>query len=203
MEKLDLFKLHKDEYVAAKRPQLVDVSMATYLAIDGVGAPGESEFIAAIEALYGVAYTVKMTRKKQGKGDYVVCKLECVYQFDEGTILEAIPQDQWQWRLMIRTPECVESADLFLARQALLSKKKTPKVADVQLKQVELGPCIQMLHIGAYEDELRTVNEMIQFAQANNLKVKPQHCEVYISDPRRVPPERLKTILRLPVFELK
>lgn len=199
MEKLDLFKLHKDEYVAAKNPQLVNVSMATYLVIDGMGAPGEGEFIAAIEALYGVAYTVKMTRKKQGKGDYVVCKLECVYQFDEGVKLEAIPPDQWQWKLMIRTPDLVESADLFLAAEVLLSKNKTPKVADVQLKQIELGPCIQMLHIGAYEDESRTINEMIQFAKKNNLKAKPQHSEVYISDPRRVVPEKLKTILRIPI----
>jgi len=201
MTKIDLFKLHKTDYIMAKEPKLIDVKRATYLVIDGTGAPGGEFFNDAVSALYAMAYTVKMTRKKQNKGDYVICKLEARYWSDSKQPLNPIDMVHWQWQLMIRTPEIVEKADIEQAANALLAKGKTTKVDKVYLTKHHFGCCIQMLHIGAFEEEARTIEQMIAFASSQKLVPSREHCEIYISDPRRVPPERLKTILRSPIIQ--
>jgi len=200
MTKIDLFKTHKTDYVAAKAPVVIDVAQATYISIAGVGAPGEHAFTNAIEALYAMAYTVKMTRKKNDKGDYVVCKLEARYWSDNGEYLSKVDKSLWHWQLMIRTPASVELADLEQASIALISKGKTARVKDVELIKHQFGSCIQMLHIGAYKEEPQTIEKMLAFAKQEGLFVGNEHCEIYISDPRRVPAERLKTILRAPLL---
>jgi len=202
MTKIDLFKVHKSEYIAAKKPVLIDVNEATYLVINGKGSPGGEVFNDAVSALYAIAYTVKMTRKKQNKGDYVICKLEARYWSESALALNQIEQGQWNWQLMIRTPVYVEKSDIQLAAQALLSKGKTPSVKRVLLTKHTFGHCIQMLHIGAFEEEQRTIEQMYTFASAQKLTPTAEHCEIYISDPRRILPERLKTILRAPVTSL-
>ena len=199
MSKIDLFKNHKADYLPAKSPIFIDVDQATYLAINGLGAPGEESFNDAVTALYAIAYTVKMTRKKENKGDYVICKLEARYWVESNKPLNEIVKSQWHWQLMIRTPECVELTDIEQAANVLLSKGKTSSVKNVKLITHQFGPCVQMLHIGAFEDEGRTIEQMLAFANSQQLIPSGEHCEIYISDPRRVPPERLKTILRSPV----
>ncbi|MCJ8320256.1 MAG: GyrI-like domain-containing protein [Colwellia sp.] len=199
MTKIDLFKLNKSDYIAAKKPVLIDIKEATYLVINGQGSPGKESFNDAVSALYAMAYTVKMTRKKQNKGDYVICKLEARYWSESALPLNQIAQEQWSWQLMIRTPEHVENSDIQQAAQALLSKGKTVSVENVSLCRHNFGRCIQMLHIGAFEEEKRTIEQMYAFAATEKLTPSSEHCEIYISDPRRVPPERLKTILRSPV----
>ena len=200
MTKIDLFKTHKADYVAAKTPVVIEVAQATYISITGIGAPGEHAFTNAIEALYAMAYTVKMTRKKNNQGDYVICKLEARYWSDNGECLSKVDKSQWHWQLMIRTPASVAIADLEQASAALISKGKSAKVKDVELIEHQFGSCIQMLHIGAYDDEPRTIKQMLTFAEQENLSVGNEHCEIYISDPRRVPAERLKKILRTPLL---
>ncbi len=199
MEKIDLFKRHKADYVAAKKPQVVNVANAHYLTIDGIGAPGEATFEDAIAALYAVAYTVKMTRKKQGKGDYVIGKLETRYWSANQQCLSEQEKSLWHWQLMIRTPAHVEQADIQQAANALAAKGKTAKVKQVKLLEFEFSRCVQMLHVGAYEEEHLTIAQMQTYAESKKLAPTGQHCEVYISDPRRIPPERLKTILRMPI----
>ena len=90
MTKIDLFKLNKSDYIAAKKPVLIDIKEATYLLINGEGAPGKESFNDAVSALYAIAYTVKMTRKKQNKGDYVICKLEARYWSKSALIVASI-----------------------------------------------------------------------------------------------------------------
>jgi len=199
MTKIDLFKTHKADYIAAKKPVVIEVDQASYISITGIGAPGDSAFTDAIEALYAMAYTVKMTRKKDNKGDYVICKLEARYWSDSQQCLSEVDKSLWHWQLMIRTPASVETSDLKQAATALISKGKTATVNDVELIEHRFGSCIQMLHIGAYEEEPRTIEQMLVFAAKENLTVGKEHCEIYISDPRRVPAERLKTILRAPL----
>jgi hypothetical protein len=199
MEKIDLFKQHKTDYIAAKTPQLVNIDNANYLTIDGIGAPGEKSFEDAVSALYAIAYTVKMTRKKQNKGDYVICKLEARYWSNNQQCLSEQEKSQWHWQLMIRTPTQVELNDIQQAAKVLSAKGKTASVNQVKLIEFEFSRCIQMLHIGSYEDEHLTIAHMLTYAESHKLTPKSQHCEVYISDPRRIPVERLKTILRMPV----
>ena len=194
--KLDLYKLHKAEYVAPKQPVLVKTKPAQYLAIDGQGAPGGDRFVRCIGALYGVAFTVKMTRKFAGKQDYAVCKLEAQWDFDGEP--NRIPQAEWKWKLLIRTPDFVSAKELKEAVVTLLKRGKSPEVEEVKLESIDEGLCVQMLHVGPYEKEKESVALMRTFAQSKGLRLVGPHHEIYLSDPRRVPPERLKTILRQP-----
>ena len=197
--KLDLYKLHKAEYAAPRQPVLVRTKPAKYLAISGQGAPGGTRFRACIGALYGAAFTIKMTRKFAGKQDYAVCKLEGQWFFDGDP--SGVPKDQWKWKLMIRTPDFISQEDLKTAVGTLLKRGKSREVEEVTLQTIDEGVCVQMLHLGPYEKENETVALMRSFAEASGLKLSGPHHEIYLSDPRRVPPERLKTILRVPTVK--
>ncbi len=198
-EKIDLYKENKAEYGAGKTPRLIEVGRVQYLAFSGQGAPGSEAFQDAMAALYGMAFTIKMTRKFAGKGDYVVCKLEGIYFPDGDADFADTPPDQWRWKMMIRTPDFVGQDDMDDAVGKLLDKGKTPAVKDVALETLAEGRCVQMLHVGPYEKEGETIAVMEQFVAEQGLRVSGPHHEIYLSDPRRVAPERLKTILRLPV----
>jgi hypothetical protein len=152
-----------------------------------------------MEALYGMAYTIKFARKAEA-ADFVVCKLEGLYAINIPLDdFAALPPEQWQWRMMIRMPEGVTNRYLGHARAALLKKGKSGSFDDVRLESVNEGPCVQMLHVGAYEEEQRTIEAMRAFCTEQNLGPHCWHHEIYLSDPRRVPSEKLKTILRWPV----
>jgi len=199
-EKIDLFKTHKDQYIAPKKPTLVTIARARYVAIEGQGPPGSSEFTARLGALYAIAYTIKMTRKFDGRQDYTICKLEGQYWTDVGEqeFPDGLPDDV-HWTLMIRTPDFVERGELKQAARVLLDKGKEPEVSEVKLQTISQGRSVQMLHVGPYQKEHETLALMREFAATEGLLPHGRHHEVYVSDPRRVPPERLKTILRMPV----
>jgi hypothetical protein len=198
-EKLDLYKLHKDEYVAPKKPVLVETKPACYLTIEGQGEPGGALFQERVGALYGTAYTIKMTSKFAGR-DYVVCKLEGQWWSDEfGADFAKVPMDKWQWKILIRTPDFVGDKELREAADELTKKGKTPDVKLVKLETMDEGLCVQMLHVGPYNKEGETVRVMSAFAEEQGLALHGLHHEIYLSDPRRVAPERLRTILRHPV----
>ena len=199
-QKLDLYKQHRHEYVASKKaPSLVEVSPASYLAIAGRGEPGCDEFVACVGALYSVAYTIKMTRKFAGLGDYKVCSLEGQWWAEgQGEFFDQ-PREQWCWNLLIRTPHFIEARDLDKAKQDLAAKNKPREFNDVRLETLEEGLCVQILHAGPYSDEPRAIAAMRRFAKQKGLRFEGLHHEIYLSDPRRVPPERLRTILRNPL----
>jgi len=197
--KLDLYKLHKAEYAAARKPALVELKPAAYLAISGQGSPGGQAFTASIGALYGVAFTIKMTRKFAGKQDYAVCKLEGQWWTEPEADFGKLPPDEWRWNLLIRTPDFIGAADLRQAVTALVKRGKGEEAARVRLKSLTEGLCVQMLHVGPYDKECETIAVMRAFAEKQGLALSGRHHEIYLSDPRRVPPARLKTILRHPV----
>jgi hypothetical protein len=184
--KIDLCKLHKDEYATPKNPVLVTVGEATYLAVCGRGEPGGPEFTDRIGALYGVAYTVKMTRKFAGLQDYAVCKLEGQWWID-GLCQDfaGVPRDQWNWRLMIRTPDIVKPAELHQAAATLIEKGKAPSADQVKLESLTEGLCVQMLHVGPYDREVETIARMKAFTEEKGLELHGRHHEIYLSDPRR------------------
>jgi hypothetical protein len=197
--KIDLCKLHKNEYATPKNPVLVTIGEATYLAICGKGEPGGPEFTDRIGALYAVAYTVKMTRKFSGLQDHVVCKLEGQWWVDgQCQDFANVPREQWNWRLMIRTPKIVTPPELQQAAATLIEKGKAPNAGLVKLESFTEGLCVQMLHVGRYDRESETIGQMKSFGDENGLEFYGRHHEIYLSDPRRVPPEKLKTILRIP-----
>lgn len=197
--KIDLFKSCQPDYATPRKPVLFKMQPALYLTIEGQGKPGGPEFEVCIGALYGAAFTIKMTRKFAGKGDYAVCKLEAQWWAAGTNDLSQAPMEAWRWKLMIRTPDFVSQEDLDSAVAVLLKRAKGQEVKRVKLENIDEGTCVQMLHIGPYDREGDTVNVMRQFAESKNLTFAGRHHEIYLSDPRRVPPERLKTILREPV----
>jgi len=198
-EKVDLYKLHKDDYATPKKPEILTISPAQYLTVVGQGEPGGDTFTTRIGALYAVAYTVKMTSKFAGR-DYVVCKLEAVW-WGSSKRPDFFKEDmsKWNWKLMIRTPEFIRQKDIRAAQDALEKKGKGPEVAEVKLEIIDEGLCVQMLHVGPYDQEAVTVEVMKQAAVEQGLRFHGLHHEIYLSDPRRVAPERLRTILRVPV----
>jgi hypothetical protein len=199
-DKIDLCKLHKDQYAAPKAPILVTMDEAAYLTVCGRGAPGGPEFTEKIGALYGVAFTTKMTHKFAGLQDYAVCKLEAQWWVDgrDGDFGN-VPLEQWNWRMMIRTPALVKQAEVAGAIESLLKKGKTPQADQVKLESITEGLCVQMLHVGPYDQEPATIAVMKAFAEKQGLAFHGRHHEIYLSDPRRIAPDRLKTILRCPV----
>jgi hypothetical protein len=191
--KVDLYKLHKSEYVTPKEPVLIEAGAAKYLTVDGVGTPGGERFQQAVGALYQAAYTMKMAKKFAGQ-DYKVCHLEGLWWGIE--TME--PPDAWRWKLLIRVPEFITARDLKQTGATLKEKGKEP-AAEVRLETLREGRCVQVLHTGPYADEPATVARMKALVEGQGLSFAGPHHEIYLSDPRRVAPEKLRTILRMPV----
>ncbi len=199
-DRIDLYQQHKADYAATRKPALVKLKKATYLAITGQGEPGGAAFTEKLGALYAAAFTVKMTRKFAGRGDYAIGKLEAQWWAGDGDgDGSRAPKEQWQWRLLIRTPDFVTQRDLQDATTKLLKKGKSPSVREVRLESVTEGLCVQILHVGPYDRECESIALMKAFAAQRGLTFRGRHHEIYLSDPRRVAPEKLKTILRMPV----
>jgi len=199
-DKLDLFREHKADYAASRKaPAIVEPAAGTYLAINGAGAPDGDEFQTRIGAMYAMAYTIKMTSKFAGR-DYKVAPLEALW-WHEGSEpdFSKVPRDQWRWKMLIRTPQFITEENTQAAREALEAKGKGPLTNEVALEGLDEGPCVQMLHVGPYNREAVTIEAMATLAANEGLSFHGRHHEVYISDPRRTAPERLKTILRHPV----
>jgi hypothetical protein len=197
--KLDLYKLHKFEYAGPRKPALIDTKPGRYFTIDGRGKPGGPVFNARLGALYNAAFTVKMAKKASGK-DYAVCKLEGLWWLDSPeSDFSNQPDETWNWKLMIRIPDFIEDNDLREAIRKLKDRGKSAEVAEVRLENLDEGRVVQMLHVGPYDDEARSIAQMKQFVEQQGLAIRGLHHEIYLSDPRRVPAARLRTILRYPV----
>ena len=198
-KKYDIYKEHEADYITPKTPALVEIKPARYLAIVGRGDPKGKVFQAKMGALYNVAFTVKMARKFAGR-DYTVSKLEGQWWLDgkDKTYLDE-PPSNWNWKLLIRVPGFITQEEVDAAIGKLREKGKPAEVSEVKLETLDEGRCVQMLHLGPYDAEAKTIAAMTAFAQGNGLGYHGLHHEIYLSDPRRVAPARLRTILRHPV----
>ncbi len=174
------------DYSAPKKPVLLDIAPARYLAITGHGAPGSPLFQAMLDALYTAAHTIRFAKKEAGQ-DCHMGPLEVLWRGKPGS----------GWQLLMRAPALVTKRDLDRAIRE--KREELPQIADVQLQALKEGASVQMLHIGPYTDEQRTIDRMMEFAASRGLHPHGCHHEIRLSDPRRVPPERLRTILRQPV----
>lgn len=197
--KLDLYAKHKAEYVAGRLPALVKVGPAKYLAVAARSRPGDETFQRAVGALYTVAFTLKMGHKFAGN-DYMVTKLEGQYWLNDGETPPK-PGDAavWNWQLLLRVPSFITEQKRASTVEDLIAKGKPADVRDVQLVEITEGPCVQILHLGPYTDEHASIEKMRAFASQLGKSFSGRHHEIYISDPRRVAPEKLRTILRQPV----
>ena len=195
MDKIDFKKTMKELYRATKKVARVKADEGTFLAVDGEGAPGGEAFEKAIQYLYPVAYTVKFALKKAGTIDFVVPPLEALWHDNPAEVPD---MSQWRWRTMIRVPESVKAEHMQEAQETILERKGTDTF-DVQLVRWEEGECLQVLHVGPY-DQVGAIYEQLQSsARLENLTLGSPGHEIYLSDPRRTAPEKLKTIVRMPI----
>jgi hypothetical protein len=192
---IDFYRERPAFFKAGRKPELVDLPEASYLAVDGEGAPDGQQFQDAISALYSVDYTLKFSLKKSGR-DFKVPTFEGLWWiYSDG---QELLRDQWRWRLLMMVPDFIDAPMLDAAFEDLIRKKKEPQAA-VQLDRVRHGRCVQVLHVGPYDAETPSIEKMRAFMAERQLMPIGPHHEVYLGDPRRSKPEALKTILRQPV----
>jgi hypothetical protein len=207
METLDLRKQYKHLYQpSAKKVELVEVPCLNFLMIDGAIEPGSEPGLSPLfqensQALYSTAYTLKFMLKKRAIApiDYPVMGLEGLWWVEDGQFSITI-KDNWHYRLMILQPDLI-TPELFQEALAEVRRKKgdLPALARLRLESFEEGLCVQTMHIGPYITEPATVERMEAFAAEQGLRMHKLHHEIYLGDPRKADPAKLKTILRHPV----
>lgn len=207
MQKHEWRKKEKQYYLPKPKPEVIDVPTFNFATISGAGNPNDDFFADYITALYAISYAVKMTAKKRDPKpdsyqDYTVYPLEGVWDLNEEAKRENRPfsKDDFVFKLMIRQPEFVTEAFFQEMLELTKVKKPLPLLDQVQLEALTEGKCVQMLHIGSYDDEPASFEQMEQFATAQQLTRQSKvHREIYLSDFRKVAPEKLKTVLRFRV----
>ncbi len=208
----DYKKEYKEFYMPKNKPEIIDIPEMKYIAVRGKGDPNVEggEYKAAIGLLYGIAFTIKMSKKGsrqiEGYFDYVVPPLEGFW-WQEG--IEGVDygrKEEFCWISVIRLPDFVSGEDVEWAVEEA-GRKKGQDFSKVEFVVIKEGLCVQCMHIGAYDEEPATVDKMNQYLQENgyedDFSAERLHHEIYLSDARRVAPEKRKTVIRHPVRKVK
>lgn len=209
MDKLDYKKEYKELYQPATKPSIVDVPEIIFIAVDGNGDPNTcDEYKDALELLYGLSFAIKMSKmsgtQPEGYFEYVVPPLEGLWSvegedFDGTNITD---KSRFRWKSMIRQPEFVTESVFEDAKAALQRKKPQLDVSKAKLLKYTEGLCVQIMHKGSYDSEPESIEKMRKFAAENGYRedfCNRYHHEIYLSDPRRCDPEKLKTVIRHPI----
>ncbi len=200
METTDLRKELKKLYAPKEKPEIVEVPSLTCLTYTGRGEPGGPDYADSINALYSTVYTIKFASKKKSR-DFTIMPLEGLWWWDDGEVFSlenAPPRENWNWTSMIVVPDWVSDHMLEEIRPELI-KKKGEGAAKVNLRKITEGLSAQTLHVGPYSDETRTIRMLHAFVAEKGYRLRGHHHEIYMGDPRRSAPEKLKTIIRHPI----
>jgi hypothetical protein len=201
-EKIDLRKQYKHLYSPTKvgRMDIVDVPLFTFLMVDGRGNPNTSlDYQNATQCLYSLSYTMKFMLKFGEGIDYTVMGLEGLWWADDMGDFVNSKKDNWYWTAMIIQPDFITLEHVDKARLEALKKRELPGIEKVRLEKFQEGPAAQVLYLGSYADEGPTIAGLHTFIRDQGFELRGKHHEIYLSDPRRVPPERLKTVIRQPM----
>lgn len=204
----DYKKEYKEFYLPKKKPEIVTVPKMNYIAVKGCGDPNkeDGEYKNSISILYALAFTIKMSKlidyRIEGYFDYVVPPLEGFWWQQGVTQIDYSRKDAFQWISVIRLPDFVSEKDFNWAKQQVKTKKGID-CSNAQFLTIEEGLCVQIMHIGSYDDEPDTITLMDKFIKENgyinDFSNTRMHHEIYLSDARRVAPEKLKTVIRHPI----
>lgn len=204
----DYKKEYKEYYLPKSKPSIVDIPAMNYVAVRGKGDPNDEngEYKQAMTLLYGVSFTIKMSKKGDhridGYFDYVVPPLEGLWQQNGVNGIDYAHKECFEWVSMIRLPDFVTKAEFDWAVKEASAKKKID-FSKAEFFTYNEGLCVQCMHIGSYDDEPATVEAMHRFADESgyiiDISEKRRHHEIYLSDPRKTSPEKLKTVIRLPL----
>lgn len=206
----DVKKALKELYVPPTRPTIVDVPKMTFLMADGAGNPNdeEGEYARAVQALYALTYTIKMSPRSgqtlDGFFEFAVAPLEGLWAFPPDLFDGVhVPKEALTWTSMIRVPEFVTPEVLDWARGEVARKKPEVETSHVRVQAWTEGLCVQVMHVGPYDTEPDSVARMHDLATAQGYAVdlsgERRHHEIYLSDPRRSAPENLRTVVRHPI----
>lgn len=210
MDKLDYKKEYKDLYMPKTKPSIIDVPEMIFIAVEGKGDPNTcDEYKQAMEILYGLSFTIKMSKmngtQPEGYFEYVVPPLEGLW-FTDDVIFDGLnitDKSKFKWTSMIRQPEFVTDEVFEAAKTALKKKKPYLDLSKARLVKMAEGLCVQIMHMGAYDDEPASIEKMKAFCTENeyaeDFSGGRMHHEIYLSDPRRCAAEKLKTVIRHPV----
>jgi hypothetical protein len=199
--KVDL-KKELTTYAARRgRFDVVTVAPAQFLMVDGHGDPNTSpEYADAVASLYPLAYALKFLSRNELDRDYAVMPLEGLWWSDDPEDFTAGRKSRWDWTALNLVPDWITAEHLTAARESVARRGVAPALERVRLERYDEGLCVQTLHVGSYADEGPVLETMhAEFIPSQGLRMTGKHHEVYLSDPRRVPPEKLRTILRQPV----
>lgn len=203
-DKID-FKKTLDGYQAKKNQfRILEIPALQYLMIDGHGDPNTSPAYAdALAALYPVAYQLKFASKRELGRDYVVPPLEGLWWADDmDAFTVSRDKSRWSWTMMLMTPDWIRHQHLDLAIGQAAARTRPVRLDDVRLASLQEGACVQTLHVGSFDDEAPVLARMHdEFIPDHGLRMTGKHHEIYLSDPRKTAPARLRTILRQPVTE--
>lgn len=214
-EKQDYKKEYKDLYMPGTKPCVIDVPAMCFIMVDGKGNPNieGGEYQQAVELLYAFSYTIKMSKMAgnppDGYFEYVVPSLEGLWWLDDNSHSDFSMKEKYCWTSMIRQPEFVTQEVFDWARNELAKKKPQLDTSKARLQTFYEGLCVQMMHIGPYDDEPKTIAQIDAFIKENHYQnavseVQPdgtikRHHEIYLGDPRKIEPSKRKTVLRHPV----
>ena len=206
----DYKKEFKEFYLPPKKPQIVEIPEMHFVAVRGSGNPNaeDGEYKSAMQLLYGVAFTIKMSKlgdhRIEGYFDYVVPPLEGLWWQEGASALELAQKERFQWISMIRLPEFVTKQEFDWAVSEA-TRKKGLDFAHAEYFRYAEGKCVQCMHVGPYDAEGATIAAMEDFAAKNGFAPDcgdaRRHHEIYLSDARKCAPERLKTVIRIPLRE--
>jgi hypothetical protein len=200
LERIDHRKQLKALYRASGTPAIVDVPAMNFLMIDGEGDPNTSpDYAAAIAALYSVSFTLKFTFKRGPQRiDYSVMPLEGLWWANDHRSFLTGDKSKWHWTMMIMQPDFISQADVDDAVTAATRKHANPALARLRLEAFTEGRAAQLVYVGPYADEGPTIQQLHSFIVEQGGKLSGKHHEIYLSDPRRVTADKLKTIIRQP-----
>ncbi len=201
LKKLDLKKDLRRFYTASpKEVELVELPPLNFIMVDGTGDPNTSvAYRESIEVLYNLSYTLKFAIKKEEGIDYPVMALEGLWAVPKGTTFSMVDRNSWLWTSMIHQPSCVTDR-WFLRAKEIVNAKKTLRLLDsARLEEFAEGLSAQTMHVGPYSAEGPTIARLHSFIKEKGLHTRGRHHEIYLGDPRRAAPEKLRTIVRQPV----
>jgi hypothetical protein len=207
MDTLDYKKQMKELYFPPNtQPVLIDVPEMQFVMADGHGDPNTSAlFQDAMQALYGLSYTIKFMLKTENTQDYVVFPLEGLWWMEDMREFSLDRKDEWLWTVMIRQPEWVNQTHFKKAIEEIKRKKQAKKepvpesLSRVRFERFKEGLSTQIMHIGPFAAEAPTIAKLHSYITEQGFKLRDKHHEIYMSDPRRTPQEKLKTVIRQPV----
>ncbi len=206
MSKIDFKSEYKSLYSAPSKDfVLVDVPPLPYLMYDGAGDPNTApEYKQAVEALYSLSYTLKFMSKRAFDRDYVVGPLEGLWWADDMSTFVTRQKSKWSWTMMILQPDWITTDHVRAALSEVMMKKGLPGVEKARLEVLDEGLSAQILHIGSYDDEGPTLKRLHEeWLPVHGLRETGKHHEIYLGDPRKVAPEKLRTLLRQPVKRIQ